>query len=85
MDMLDWWLWLRKDHNKQKQRGIDSAFMLTVWCLWKERNGRTFSTRPTNNVNQMIDIIINSSGQLWVQAGAKWMAAAGGRTPRCRL
>lgn len=35
--LLDWWLLLRKDHNKLKQRGIDSVVMLVMWAIWKER------------------------------------------------
>ncbi|KAF8779252.1 hypothetical protein HU200_002932 [Digitaria exilis] len=49
--------------------------MLIARCIWKERNDRTFERRPTNNVNQLIHIC--SEGQLWAQAGAKWMAVVG--------
>lgn len=76
MELLEWWLQLRQHHNHLKQRGFDSAVMLVLWCLWKERNGRTFNSRPANNTNQLIAIII-AEGQLWTKAGAKWLAAAG--------
>ncbi|KAF8765641.1 hypothetical protein HU200_008134 [Digitaria exilis] len=73
---MDWWLQLREGQNRFRQKGMDTALMLTTWCLWKERNGRTFGTRPANDVYQMIDIIVKE-GQLWVLAGAKWLAALG--------
>lgn len=76
MELMDWWTDLRRGHNKFKKKGIDSAVMLVTWCIWKERNGRTFGSRPTNDVNQMFDIVMKE-GQLWVMAGAKWLAALG--------
>lgn len=76
VQMLDWWLQLRSGHNHLRQRGIDSIFMLVTWCIWKERNGRTFGSRPASNLAQIIEVIVNE-GKLWVKAGAKWMAALG--------
>ncbi|KAF8653812.1 hypothetical protein HU200_061935 [Digitaria exilis] len=50
--------------------------MLLAWCIWKERNRRTFNNGPANTFHQLFVIIVND-GQLWVQAGAKWLVALG--------
>lgn len=75
MEVIDWWLHMRKNHNQLKKKGLDSVVMLVMWCLWKERNGRTFGSRPASTVDHLIGIIV-TEGQLWIKASAKWMAAA---------
>lgn len=40
--LIAWWLQVRKSLQKQRRKGFDSLFTLTVWCLWLERNARVF-------------------------------------------
>ncbi|CAL4924977.1 unnamed protein product [Urochloa decumbens] len=76
MEILEWWLRLRHGRGKFKQKGIDTVVMLIIWCVWKERNGRVFGSRPEKTVGQLIDLII-MEGDLWAKASAKWLAALG--------
>jgi hypothetical protein len=39
---LDWWLHRRASLPKALRRSFDSLVLLVSWCLWKERNCRTF-------------------------------------------
>ncbi|KAF8720994.1 hypothetical protein HU200_023404 [Digitaria exilis] len=50
--------------------------MLTIWCLCKERNSRTFNICPASTVQQVIGKILPKR-DLWARAGAKWMGALG--------
>lgn len=74
--ILDWWLALRDGHNRLKQKGVDSMVMLIVWCLWKERNARVFDNAPGRSVSDMVQHVL-MEGQLWINAGAKWLGALG--------
>lgn len=60
------------------QTGLDSVVMLITWTIWKERNARTFDSRPSINESQLVNISVKK-GQLWVQSGAKYMAVWDGR------
>lgn len=75
-EILEWWLQLRRGHNNLKQRGVDSLVQLVIWCLWKERNSRIFDNAPGRSISDMVHHIW-SEGQLWISAGAKWLAALG--------
>lgn len=83
-ELLDWWLQLRRGHNRNKQRGIDSVVMLVTWCTWKERNNIIFRSRPPMSESQTISAIVEE-GRMWVTAGAKWMAALGWPEPAARI
>jgi hypothetical protein len=37
-----WWPWSRKQLTVAKRKAIDTAVILTCWCLWRERNARIF-------------------------------------------
>ncbi|CAN6359861.1 unnamed protein product [Urochloa humidicola] len=78
--LLDWWLLLRAGHHNLKQKGLDSMVMLISWSVWKERNSRTFDTRPERTVAQLVDIILEE-GHHWTLAGAKHLAAVGWPSP----
>ncbi|OEL38434.1 hypothetical protein BAE44_0000547 [Dichanthelium oligosanthes] len=54
---------------KVKQRGLDSAFILVLWCLWKEGNAR-FLCQTEMTAAQLMSMIVDEGG-LWIQAGAK--------------
>jgi hypothetical protein len=38
----DWWLRSRGMMNSEAGLALDSALLLIAWCVWKERNNRTF-------------------------------------------
>lgn len=74
--LLDWWLLLRKNRGKFKQKGIDSMVMLIVWAIWKERNALTFDGSTARRVSDVVQSVW-AEGELWARADAKWMAALG--------
>ena len=69
MHTVDWWLQKRSGLNKLQKKGLDSTFMLVSWKLWKERNGRVFTSQPENSASQVTSLILEE-GQQWIQAGA---------------
>ncbi|CAN6343306.1 unnamed protein product [Urochloa humidicola] len=78
--MLEWWWQFRRGHCAVKQKGLDSIFMLVTWCVWKERNGRTFSNGTARTESMLVEAIVQE-GQLWASAGAKSLAAVGWPSP----
>jgi hypothetical protein len=45
--LLDWWLRTRDTFPETLRRSFDSLVLLVSWCLWKERNHRTFDHRAS--------------------------------------
>jgi hypothetical protein len=74
--LLHWWLLLRNGHSKLKQKGLDSIVMLVTWTVWKERKKWIFDDAPAKSPSVLVDNIWKE-GELWVLAGARWMAALG--------
>ncbi|RCV38863.1 hypothetical protein SETIT_8G176600v2 [Setaria italica] len=66
----DFWLHMRSAVDALKKRGIDSAFMLISWSIWKERNSRVFSRSPAKLYGQLA-CEISEQALLWCGAGAK--------------
>lgn len=75
-DIVDWWMQLRDGMDPMKKRGLDSAFMLISWIVWKERNSRVFSREQPRQYGQ-IAMEIQQQAQLWCSAGAKYLALLG--------
>nr|TKW23402.1 hypothetical protein SEVIR_4G289700v2 [Setaria viridis] len=63
VQLLDWWLDQRKSIRVAKRKGLDSAFMLVSWKLWKERNDRVFVRSSPKNAVQLL-AEITQEGQL---------------------
>ncbi|RLM84802.1 hypothetical protein C2845_PM04G06890 [Panicum miliaceum] len=73
---LDFWLQLREGLNAKLGKGFDSIFMLVSWRILKERNGGVFGRQQSLAAAQLTELILED-GRLWVQAGAKLVAALG--------
>ena len=41
--LVDWWLRCRLLLHANARPTFDTAILLTAWCVWKERNNRTFN------------------------------------------
>lgn len=46
--ITNFWLHLRSAVDTSKKRGIDSAFLLISWSIWRERNSRVFNRLRLN-------------------------------------
>lgn len=73
MQTVDWWLEKRAGLNKLQRRGLDSAFMLPSWRLWKEKPAGELSSsgcssdlggRPTMDTSRG-----NTPGHHWLANG----------------
>lgn len=65
-DIAPWWLGQRRRIDKASRPIFDSLLLLVAWCLWKERNARTFD-KPPSMVPEVVAAI--------VREGADWAAA----------
>jgi len=77
----DWWTSAHKRIAKPDRKSFDSLVILAAWCLWKERNRRTFDhqTRSTADLFSLISDDVVS----WCQAGHQQLvpvASAFGRS-----
>jgi hypothetical protein len=53
--------------------GFDSLVILVAWCLWKERNQRTFHAAQRTPV-QLADVV-GDEAERWSTAGFSQLAA----------
>jgi len=58
---IETWLHTRKLFAKERRKGFDAFFFLVGWCLWKERNRRTFDARSTQAV-RLLSLIQEEAG-----------------------
>uniref|UniRef100_J3LYS2 Reverse transcriptase zinc-binding domain-containing protein n=1 Tax=Oryza brachyantha TaxID=4533 RepID=J3LYS2_ORYBR len=66
-DLTTWWCRARAVFRTRYRAAFDSLCLLTTWCLWKERNARTF-----DQVASTVDKIFNdirSEVMIWREAG----------------
>jgi hypothetical protein len=70
--VADWWLPKRKCVHKDQPPGFDSVVILVCWCIWKERNRRTFEHR-SSLAHVVADLIIQEA-RLWSHAGFSAMS-----------
>lgn len=73
MDIFDTWKKMRVGLDKTPRKGLDSIFMLTMWCIWKERNNRVFQEQAAT-VTQITERL-SEEARLWVLAGAKHLGS----------
>ena len=65
--LLDWWLLGRATLPQDLRRSFDSLVLLVTWCLWKERNRRTFDRRSMTPPELLISIL--EEADTWIGAG----------------
>jgi hypothetical protein len=65
--LVDWWLRQRRLLHHDGTSAFDTAVLLVAWCLWKERNNRTFN-RVTNSLPVMLRGLLQEA-EAWVAAG----------------
>jgi hypothetical protein len=65
--LLDWWLSSRAGLPEALRRSFDSLVLLVSWCIWKERNRRTFD-RKSRSLTQLLHQI-REEADAWVGAG----------------
>jgi hypothetical protein len=66
-DLGTWWTHQRKSIDKASRPLFDSLLLLTVWCLWKERNVRVFH----NTLSSAHDVAsaVTREAEDWATAG----------------
>lgn len=72
-DIATWWLQQRRRVDRDSRLIFDSLLLLVAWCLWKERNARSF-TRTPSSVGEVVNAITRE-GTDWAAAGYALMAA----------
>jgi hypothetical protein len=65
--LLDWWLSERDRLPQALRRSFHSLVLLVTWCLWKERNRRTFDHQSVSP-NELVTVILEEAAA-WVGAG----------------
>jgi len=69
----DWWLQQRMRLHADARRPFDTMLLLISWCLWKERNNRTF--QGTSADLQAIYHAVISEADEWISAGISTLHA----------
>ncbi|RCV25768.1 hypothetical protein SETIT_5G192200v2 [Setaria italica] len=64
--LADWWMKARRRVSKEDRKTFDSMIVLVTWCIWLERNARTFNSTE-RNVIQLIQGITEEA-LMWVSA-----------------
>ncbi|RCV41430.1 hypothetical protein SETIT_9G135500v2, partial [Setaria italica] len=67
--LQNWRVKLRRQQSRERRKGLDTLFMLTIWSIWEERNARLFNQSPSTLQELMQRI--GSDTDLWVVAGAR--------------
>lgn len=65
--LVDWWLRCRLLLHANARPTFDTAILLTAWCVWKERNNRTFN-RSLAGLHAMFLAVIREAED-WAAAG----------------
>ncbi|XP_066391720.1 uncharacterized protein [Miscanthus floridulus] len=65
--LLDWWLLGRATLPQALRRSFDSLVLPVSWCLWKERNRRTFDHRSLMPPELLCCILDEANA--WIGAG----------------
>lgn len=67
LSLADWWVSAHKRFTKAARKCFDSMVVLTSWCLWKERNRRTFDHQD-RTVSELLALISDEVAS-WCLAG----------------
>jgi hypothetical protein len=70
--LLDWWLRTRDTFPETLRRSFDSLVLLVSWCLWKERNRRTFDHRASTTTELLGRTL--EEADVWIASGFRSLA-----------
>jgi hypothetical protein len=70
--LLDWWLRTRDTFPETLRRSFDSLVLLVSWCLWKERNRRTFDHRALMTTELLGHTL--EEADVWIASGFRSLA-----------
>jgi hypothetical protein len=71
--MLGIWTNMIHKADVKHRKGIQSLFLLTCWCIWRERNCRTFQRKASSQ--HAIIARIHDDAHDWSFASAKHLRA----------
>jgi hypothetical protein len=60
--------------SAEARPAFDSVLLLTSWCVWKERNNRTFN-RVAIGLQALL-LVVFREAEDWIDAGFSHLAAA---------
>jgi hypothetical protein len=69
---IDWWFLARATFPQPLRRSFDSLVLLVSWCLWKERNQRTFDHHASTATDLIERVIGEANG--WISSGFSSLA-----------
>jgi hypothetical protein len=72
--LVNWWLRSRDVLSVETRPAFDSVLLLTSWCVWKERNSRTFN-RVAIGLQDLLLAVFREAKD-WIDAGFSHLAAA---------
>jgi hypothetical protein len=72
-----WWMQQRRRLDRQSRPVLDGLLLLLCWCIWKERNRRTFDPQ-SSNVDAVAHVVLLEAED-WVEAGFSYISVF---TPR---
>jgi hypothetical protein len=72
--LIDWWLPCRRSLTSDSRLILDAAVLLVSWCVWKERNNRTFN-RAAATLQGMVLAVLREAED-WIVAGFAPIGAA---------
>jgi hypothetical protein len=64
-----WFIHMMKSVPSQVKNGLRSLIILTIWAIWRERNGRIFK-KEFRRVPKIVESIIDEAN-IWAHAGNK--------------
>jgi hypothetical protein len=62
-----WWMQQRRRLDRQSRPVLDRLLLLLCWCIWKERNRRTFDSQSSNADAVAHAVLLEAED--WVEAG----------------
>jgi hypothetical protein len=65
--LLGWWFAARATFPQALRQSFDSLVLLVSWCLWKERNRRTF-VHQASSTSELLGRILEEANT-WIGVG----------------
>jgi hypothetical protein len=73
-ELADWWLRSRGVLNAEARPAFDLVLLLMAWCVWKERNSRTFNGTAAG-MHAMVLAVLREAED-WISVGISPLIAA---------